>query len=300
MNKPDNSSDMNYLIALDERVEFCRDLLSSGDVPTAAEREQAAMMKRVVFDGLLKAIEYGVQKSELGLWADTDLGESVLLRASAISMMTAVSPRKGKHSLKDLNVDYTAVQLTLNPDGPEDARKELLRRLKFISDRAREELAPLLIELNSIPTAPQVEMYGGANSASGVVTLMAMQQLQEAGIAPAIWAFEPPQNEIFTGTIAAQATLDDQECKVLLVVDASLSPDNIDSSAITNESNVVELAATTLGVSGVLIGPGAYYRQLVQLNNGLIERGQAVESIASYVTNLHSIFNRSRAASKVH
>ena len=78
MNKPDNSSDMHYLIALDERVEFCRDLLSSGDVPTAAEREQAAMMKRVVFDGLLKAIEHGVQKSELGLWADTDLGESVL------------------------------------------------------------------------------------------------------------------------------------------------------------------------------------------------------------------------------
>ena len=301
MTSSTNTNDLNFLLALDDRVEFCADVLSKGDSPSAATREEAANLKRVVFDGVTKAIENGVQKSELGLWADTDLGESVLLRARAMSLTTASSPGKGSHSLGKLRVDYTAVQLTLNPDGPEEARKELLARLKTVSDRAREEHVPLLIELNSLPTATQVEMYGGRAEAQGMLVLMAMQQLQDAGIAPAVWAFEPTQDDdVFTEAIAAQAALDDQKSKVLLVIDGSLSSGRIGTGIDSSDQRVIELAAKTPGIAGVLVGPGAYYRHIVRYSEDLIERDEAVDTIAEYLTDISDIFARSRAASEVH
>ena len=72
-----------YVVALDDRVDICAEVLATTGPPTAADREQAANLKRVVFDGITRAIEHGLAKSSVGLWADSDLGESVLLRAKA-------------------------------------------------------------------------------------------------------------------------------------------------------------------------------------------------------------------------
>ena len=77
-----------FVVALDDRVDFCAEVLSTSGAPTAAERERAADLKRVVFEGITAAIENGLAKSRVVVWADSDLGESVLLRARAMSMAT--------------------------------------------------------------------------------------------------------------------------------------------------------------------------------------------------------------------
>lgn len=286
-------------VALDDRVDLCADILAVTGEPTAAEREQAATLKRVVFDGITTAIENGLAKSGVGLWADSDLGESVLLRAKAMSMTTASSPGSGVHSLGRLNVDYTAVQLTLNPDGPKEVRIELLERLKIVSDKARDESIPMMIELDTVPTAAQIEIYGGSAEARAMLLLMAVQQLQDAGVEPDIWAFEPAADDAFTEAIAAQAHLDDRKCVVLLAVAGELATGQIGNSLGENEKHTVELAARTLGISGVLIGPGAYYRHLVQLNEGIIGRDEAVGVIASHLGDIGQIYEKSRTASEV-
>ena len=284
------NSNANYFIALDDRIDLISEVLAPTGQPTAADREQAANLKRVVFDGITTAVENGLAKSSIGLWADSDLGESVLLRAKAMALTTASSPQSGTHSLNRLNVDYTAVQLTLNPDGPEEGRKELLERLKIVSDMAREESKPLMIELDSIPTSTQVEMYGGLSSARAMLVIMSIQQLQDAGVHPSIWAFEPADDETFTEAITAQAHVDDRGITVLLVVAGGLSQ---------SEKNIISLAARTRGVSGVLIGPGAYYRHLVQLNEGIIKRDEAVDVIAAQFGDIGEIFEKSRTTSEV-
>ncbi len=185
-------------VALDDRVNLCADILAVTGELTAAEREQAATLKRVVFDGITTAIENGLAKSGVGLWADSDLGESVLLRAKAMSMTTASSPGSGVHSLGRLNVDYTAVQLTLNPDGPKEVRIELLERLKIVSDKARDESIPMMIELDTVPTAAQIEIYGGSAEARASLLLIAVQQRQDAGVEPDIWAFAPAADDAIT------------------------------------------------------------------------------------------------------
>lgn len=293
------NSNANYFIALDDRVDLISEVLATTGQPTASDREQAANLKRVVFDGITTAVENGLAKSSIGLWADSDLGESVLLRAKAMALTTASSPQSGTHSLSRLNVDYTAVQLTLNPDGPEEGRKELFEKLKIVSDQAREESKPLMIELDSIPTSTQIEMYGGFSSARAMLVIMSIQQLQDAGVRPSIWAFEPADDETFTAAITAQAHVDDRDNTVLIVVAGGLAAGQIGNELSQTEKNVISLAARTLGVSGVLIGPGAYYRHLVQLNEGIIERDEAVEVIAAQLGDIGEIFEKSRTTSEV-
>jgi|TARA_B110000438_G_scaffold44998_1_gene45052 myo-inositol catabolism protein IolC len=292
-------SNPNYFIALDDRVDLISEVLATNGQPTASDREQAANLKRVVFDGITTAVENGLAKSSIGLWADSDLGESVLLRAKAMELTTASSPQSGTHSLSRFNVDYTAVQLTLNPDGPEEGRKELLEKLKIVSDQAREESKPLMIELDSIPNSTQIEMYGGFSSARAMLVIMSIQQLQDAGVHPSIWAFEPAGDETFTAAITAQAHVDDRENTVLIVVAGGLADGQIGNELSQTDKNVISLAARTIGVSGVLIGPGAYYRHLVQLNEGIIERDEAVEVIAAQFGDIGEIFEKSRTTSEV-
>jgi myo-inositol catabolism protein IolC len=286
-----------FFIALDDRIDLCAEVLDTAGEPSGADREQAANLKRVVFDAVTTSIENGFAKSNIALWADSDIGESVLLRAKAMSLATASSPGNGAHSLGKLNVDFTAVQLTFNPDGPESARGELLDRLKIVSDKARDESIPLMIELDSMPT--QVEMYGDATDARAMLLLTAIQQLQDAGVEPAIWAFEPASDDTFTSALVAQTQLDDRRSKVLLVVASELSAGHIGSGVSESDKHVIRLAARTHGVTGLLIGPGVYYRHLVQFNEGIIERDEAVGTIASRLADISEIFEVSRTASEV-
>ena len=285
-------SNLSYFVALDDRFDICSEILGSSSQPTAADREQAADLKRIVFDGITSSIENGIAKSSIGLWAYSDLGESVLLRAKAMSMTTASSPGSGAHSLGRLNVDYTAVQLNLNPDGPKEAREELLSRLKIVSDTARNESIPLMIELDTVPTDAQIEIYSTHSDARGILLLMAVQQLQDAGVHPSIWAFEPADDISFIEAIAAQANLDDRGSTVLLVIADQLATGKICNTVSETEKNTVMLAARTLGISGVLIGPGVYFRPLLQFNEGIIERVEAVASIAGHLGDINEIFEK--------
>ena len=52
-----------FIVALDDRVDFCAEVLNTSGAPSAAEREQAAGLKRLVFEGITAAVENGLAKS---------------------------------------------------------------------------------------------------------------------------------------------------------------------------------------------------------------------------------------------
>ena len=278
MNGSVKDSNPLFIVALDHRVDFCSELLNTSGDPSAAEREQAADLKRGVFEGITTAVENGLAKSNVGVWADRDLGESVLLRARSMSMTTVASPGNGAHTLGKLNIDYTGVQLTFNPDSPKET---------------------LLVELGAIPTPTQIQMYGSVSEARSMSLLTAVQQLQDSGVEPAAWVFEPVFDETYTAAIAAQVHLDDRYSnRMMLVVSGNLVPGHVGPGLSADEQQVVKLAARTHGVDGLLIGPGAYYRHLVRLNEGLIERTEAIGAIASHLNESNELFAQSHAASK--
>ena len=84
-------SPLTFMAGIDHRINFCRELVGANGEPTASERNRAARLKKVVFNGMKRAIESGVPKSQAAIWSDSDLGESVLLRGRGMAMLTAVS-----------------------------------------------------------------------------------------------------------------------------------------------------------------------------------------------------------------
>lgn len=284
------------IVAVDDRLDFCVDILETSTSPTAAERERAADFKKVVFEAITNAIEAGLPKSEIAIWTDTDIGEGILLRSRAMSLNVIATPGSGENSLRDLKVDFTGVRLTFNPEGDESTRSDLLSRMKAVADKAYLESMPLVIELDVVPTLSQREVYSGTKEARAVLMIAAMQQLQDAGIAPAVWAFEPTYDDMFTSALVAQTHVDGKVSQVAVITGAEIDTDD-ESPNLVNDRINVDFSAE--GVDGLLLGPRTYYSTLIDLHKGVINRDEAVVEISEAFLDSYAKLSVMRERSEV-
>lgn len=306
-------SPLTFMAGIDHRINFCRELVGSNGEPTASERNQAARLKSVVFTAMRRAIESGVPKSQLAIWSDSDLGEAVLLRSRGLSMLTAVSadqrteggsselsPTRGWDVAVRLDSDFAGVRVNYNPDSPRHIREQSQDNLFRLSRKCRSGNRGLLVELIASPTRRQIERTGGYEEARTMVLLESMRQLQDSGVEPAAWVFEPPMDRRAAAALAAQAHLDERYgIQVLFVVGSEPDPSDEGDYPTRAEEEMATLAARTLGATGILIGPAAYFAQLAQLQQGLITEDQAIERVARRIQSLHRVFTDARSTADV-
>jgi hypothetical protein len=169
-----------FALGLDARLDFCREVIGSGDVPTAVERAEAAALKLVVFDALAQAIEAGVPKSNVLLWSDHDLGEGVLLRGRAMSLPVAVagdtpgagaldrhdssSPTGAWGAVTKLDAPFAAVRLEYNFADPVPFKARLQEQVRSLMLRCQEAGRRLIIDLTPHATPSQLEQSGNARA----------------------------------------------------------------------------------------------------------------------------------------
>ncbi len=306
-------SPLTFMAGIDHRINFCRELVGATGEPTAAERNQAARLKSVVFNAMRRAIESGLQKSQAAVWSDSDLGEAVLLRGRALSLLTAVSadqrteggsselsPTRGWDVATRLDSDFAGVRVNYNPDSPRHIREQAQDNLFRLSRKCRGGNRGLLVELIASPTRRQIERTGGYEEARTMVLLESMRQLQDAGVEPSAWVFEPPADRRAASALAAQAHLDERYgISVLFVVGAEPDPSDKSDYPTRAEEEMAVLAARTLGATGILIGPAAYFAQLARLQRGLISEDEAIERIARRIHSLQRVFSDARSTVEV-
>ena len=306
-------SPLTFMAGIDHRINFCRELVGANGEPTAAERSQAARLKSVVFSALKRAVDSGLSKSQAAVWSDSDLGEAVLLRGRAMSILTAVSadqrceggsselsPTRGWDMATRLDSDFAAVRVNYNPDSPRHIREQSQDTLFRLSRKCRSGNRGLLVELTASPTRRQIEVTGGYEEARTMVLLESMRQLQDAGVEPSVWVFEPPANRRAASALAAQAHLDERYgVSVLFVVGSEPDPSDESDYPTRAEEEMTALAARTLGATGILIGPAAYFAQLARLQRGLITEDEAIEQIGRRIHSLQRIFHDARATADV-
>ena len=156
----------------------------------------------------------------------------------------------------------------------------------------------MIIELDSTPTAAQIDNFGNSMKARANLLLKSIEQFQDAGVNSGLWAFDSKGIESYTATLAAQAHIDGRQSKVLLSTSNDFLTRNV-NDLTADEKHITRLAAQTHGVDGLLIGPGAYYHQLLDFDKGRISRDEAIISIANHLINMSELFEKSRAASPV-
>lgn len=307
-------SNLLLVVGVDNRVNVPGQILGHKDTGQgAATLERSAELKGIVFAGLVSAVEDGLPKSQTGVWADPDVGEAVLLRGRAMSMTTVVSVERPGHTefqfenaagftdqLKNLDATFAGARVRYNPanDGSaNESRRNLLRRLSEIFRTLEQSL---LIELIVRPNKDEVDAAGGflrwETEIRPVALLQAICELQDAGVEPDIWAIEPPLESTAAATVAAQVHVDDRTSTGMLFVvanDPTVVPDD------PTHLEIVRLAARTPGVTGLLVGPGAYCDTLTLYHKGIIDRDTAVGHISSNVRAFTSIFTDAKHRSSV-
>jgi|TARA_B110000263_G_scaffold221858_1_gene210595 myo-inositol catabolism protein IolC len=280
------------VLAVDHRFDLFTELLSASPVhPAAAERERAADLKQIVFEGLLKAIENGVPMSQAAIWTDSDLGESTLLRGRAMNLNTMMSVERARVSefrfedalgfserLTSLDVTYASARVPYNPGEESQVNEAQQRKLRRLSEISRSSGPRLNLELFMRPTQAQLDQSGSIEAwetdiRPGLI-VQTIRELQDAGVEPDLWAFRAIDNTAAMATATAQAQVDDRKSGVLF----TLGDDFSDGAEL--DQDLIDMAARTPGCQGLVLGPVIYADALRDYNDGEIERGEASDRIA--------------------
>ncbi len=307
-----------FALGLDNRLDFCRELVGSGEKPTAAERHEAAALKSIVFDALAASIEAGIPKSGVLLWSDHDLGEGVLLRGRAMSLRVVVAlERQGVNGASELspagavaawsaitklNAAYASVRLAYNFGDVPPHKQALLEQLRLVLNKCQELDKRLIIELAPHPTREQIDESGGTATAALHTKLLVegIRELQDGGIEPSIWTVSPPGDLLSAATVAAQAHVDGRaNVKVLFQVAADPDQSHATATISRLDRALAKLSARTLGVSGIIAGPDAFFGVLVKYRQKAIAREDAVQAIAGRLRKLWDVYSEASKTSSV-
>lgn len=294
----DSSETPRMVLAVDHRFDLFTKLLSASPVhPAAAERERAADLKQVVFEGLLKAIENGVPKSQAAIWTDSDLGEAILLRGRSMNLNTMMSVERARvaefrfedalgfsERLANLDVTYAAARVPYNPGEEMQVNEAQQRKLRRLSEISRSSGPGLLLELFMRPTQAQIDQSGSIEAWNAGVRpgliVQAIRELQDAGVEPDLWALRGIDNTAAMATATAQAQVDDRKTGVLFTLGDDFALESKQSSDLAED--LINLAARTPGCRGLVIGPAVYAEELRLYNDGEIERDDAGARIAEH------------------
>ena len=136
-----------YILAFDHRGSFQKKMFGIDGDPTPEETKTITDAKRLVFEGMEKAVERGLDPSTAGVLVDEQFGGDVPKLARehglALSMPVEKSGQNefdfqygsefGDH-IETFDPQFSKVLVRLNPDGDAEMNERQLGRLKELAD----------------------------------------------------------------------------------------------------------------------------------------------------------------------
>src|SRR5919112_1333550 len=199
-----------YILAFDHRGSFQKKMFGIEGDPTPEQTETIADAKHLIFEGLLKATEEGVDPHATGCLVDEQFGapKRVPQQAKDRGLLLAMPVEKsgqnefdfeygddfGAH-IEQFDPDFSKVLVRYNPDGDAEMNARQLERLKRLSDWLHANDRKFLFELLVPAEKAQLESVGGDTDrydAELRPALMkrAIQEIQDHGIEVDIWKIE--------------------------------------------------------------------------------------------------------------
>ena len=197
-----------YLLPFDHRHSYLSGMFHFEPPLDPGERQAVIDSKRLIYDGLLKAIDDGdVAEDAAGLLVDEEFGAAILADAKRRGIVTAVSVEQSGSDEFDFeygrefvaHIDAVAptfakVLVRYNPHGDAEMNARQRGRLKSLSDHCRAHGPRFMFELLVPATDAQKDQAGSADAYDQQLRpgLMdeAIRELQGAGIEPDVWKIE--------------------------------------------------------------------------------------------------------------
>lgn len=284
------------LLAMDHRTSLGKSLYGVvDDKPTPGQIEAMEQGKHVVYEGLEQA-SGSVSDGHPGVLVDERYGRAVIDAVDRSTARQTVLAVPIEHSdqewfslewgglgdatwtehLQAIRPDFAKILVRDNPEYDVHERHAQLTHLRTVSDLLAEIGIPLLYELLVPATDGQKAKVGGDTDAYDRdvrpdLVARVIESNHEAGVFPAIWKIEGLETADAARLVVAAARADGgtADCVVL---GRDAPTERLD--------HWLTVAAPVDGFVGFAIGRSIWEEALQSLNNGTIERTEAVSRIA--------------------
>ena len=283
---------MLYILAFDHRGSFQKKMFGIEGDPTPEETERIADAKHLIFEGMLKATEQGLEPGTAGVLVDEQFGAPTGLpqEAKERGLLLAMPVEKsgqdefdfqygdefGEH-IEQFDPDFSKVLVRFNPDGDAEMNERQRERLKRLGDWLHAHDHKYLFEL-LVPAEPeQLEQVGGDTDRYDAelrpeLMRRTIVEFQEAGVEPDIWKIEGVDEQADCERLSEAARRDGRDGVVCVVLGRGANDEKVD--------HWLRAGAPVPGYAGFAIGRSIWWDALKGFLDGSIERQDAAQRIA--------------------
>ncbi len=283
-----------YILAFDHRGSFQKKWFGLEGDPSPEDTQRIADAKRVIYEGLEKALEKGAEPSVTGALVDEQFGEPSGIQQAAkdrglkLAMPVEKSGQNefdfeygddgfGEH-IESFDPDFSKVLVRYNPEADAETNERQIRRLKTLSDWLHANDRKFLFELLVPAEESQLEQVGGDTDRYDAelrpeLMRRAIEDIQNAGIEVDIWKIEGVDERSDAEMLAKQTRSGEgRENVVCVLLGRGANDDKVD--------HWLTQAAPVEGFVGFAIGRSIWGDALKGFIDGALDRDIAAGQIA--------------------
>jgi 5-dehydro-2-deoxygluconokinase len=296
-----------YILAFDHRGSFQKKWFGLEGDPTPEETELISDAKRLIFEGLVEALDRGAQPEVAGALVDEQFGGDVPQAAKERGLKLAMPVEKsgqkefdfeygeqfGEH-IEAFPTDFTKVLVRYNPEGDEEVNRRQRDRLKRLSDWLREHDRKFLFELLVPAEEHQLQSVDGDedrydNELRPGLMRRAIADLQDAGIEVDIWKIEGLSERSDCEAIVEQCRSGGRDRVACVVLGRGADDEQVEQW--------LTQGAPVEGYIGFAIGRSIWGDALKGFIDGSLEREEAAARIAEKYLSFLRVYEESQQLS---
>ncbi len=296
-----------YILAFDHRGSFQKKMFGIEGDPTPEETATISDAKKLIFEGMEKAVERGLDPASAGVLVDEQFGSNIPQLAPEQGLSLAMPAEKSGQNefdfqygddfpahIEKFDVFATKVLVRSNPEGDDEVEARQTARLKKLADWLHANDRKFLFEL-LVPAEPaQLESVGGDTDRYDAelrpeLMRRAIEHYQDAGVDVDIWKIEGVDTREDAQMLADQTRSGEgRENVKSVLLGRGASDDKVD--------HWLREAAGVEGFIGFAIGRSIWWDALKGFLDGKLERGAAAEQIADNYLRFINVYNEAEAA----
>ena len=290
-----------YILAFDHRGTITKGLLGVEDrEPTQDEANKVSEMKQIIFDGFLKANEYGITGGDPAILVDETFGIEVQQKAKEMNIKFAAPVEKSGQKVFDfeygdqfgekineVGADFVKILVRWNPDDEEEIRETQGNRIKELSDWLTENDKKFLLEFLVPATVEQLASVENdqARYDSEIrpkLAVKVVEEMRERGADPDIWKIEGLDTPEDCEKVAHAIRTGDREGVIAVVLGRGASDEKV--------NEWLRAGSSVEGYKGFAIGRSIFWDALKGFHEGEKSREEAVEEIAQSYLGFLSVY----------
>ena len=281
-----------YILAFDHRGSFQKKMFGIEGEPSPEQTDTISDAKHLIFEGMVKAVEAGVDPGATGVLVDEQFGapKNIPGGAKQRGLLLAMPVEKsgqnefdfdygdqfGDH-IEQFDPDFAKVLVRYNPDGDQEMNARQTERLKRLADWLHERDRKFLFELLVPAEDAQLEQVGGDTDRYDAelrpeLMRRTIAEFQEAGVEADVWKIEGIDRREDCERIAEQSRTGGRDGVVCVVLGRGANDEKVE--------HWLRQGAPVEGYTGFAIGRTIWWDALKAFLDGNLEREAAADKIA--------------------